>query len=102
MQEIVILSLVVLSVMRVWFLSSIFARRRSYWQTRGGWLSELLSCPLCLSYHLSFWPEVLLLLPFKLWTGEYLLALLSPVYGLAAGSLAFTIWYWQYPRYPLE
>lgn len=91
--EVVLLHLVVLAVMRAWFMGSIFGYWRSYFQARGGRLGELLSCPLCLSYHVAFWIELLFIAPFKIYATTWCILTLSPLVVFAAAGAAQNAWF---------
>lgn len=91
--ESILLGLVVLAVLRAWKLSSILESWRSYWQVRGGRLGKLLSCPLCLSYHVAFWCEVVFLVPVKIYIAAWLPLILSPLVIFAAAGVAQTEWF---------
>lgn len=91
--ESILLHLVVIAILRAWKMGSIFEGWRSYWQVRKGLLGELLGCPLCLSYHVAFWCEVLFFVPVKVYIGAWLLLILSPVVVFAAAGAAQSVWY---------
>jgi hypothetical protein len=91
--ESMLLGFVVLAVLRAWKMGSIFEGRRSYWQVRKGWLGELLSCPLCLSYHVAFWCEVLFFVPVKVYITAWLPLILSPLVVFAAAGIAQSEWF---------
>jgi len=91
--EVVLLCLTVLAVMRAWFMGSIFGYWRSYLQARGGRLGELLNCPLCLSYHVAFWAELLFLVPLKVCVAAWLPLVLSPLIVFAAAGAAQSTWF---------
>lgn len=65
--HLVLLALAVYGVSTVWHRGSLFAAPRAFLEVRGGFLADLLLCPLCLSAHLAFWLAVIGILP------EYLL-----------------------------
>jgi hypothetical protein len=54
-----LLVLAVAMMLVTWKHGSLFAGARAYWETRGGWVGELVGCPLCLSWHVAFWLVVL-------------------------------------------
>lgn len=91
--EALLLHLTVLAVLRAWFMGSIFEHWRSYVQVYGGRLGELLSCPLCLSYHVAFWFEVIFLVPAKAYVGSWLLIVLAPLAVFAAAGAAQSSWF---------
>jgi len=93
MLEVVLLHLVVLAVMRAWLMGSIFGYWRSYFQARGGRLGELLDCPLCLSYHVAFWAELLFLVPLKIYAAAWFALALSPLVVFAAAGAAQSAWF---------
>lgn len=97
--EALLIGLVVLAMLRAWFMGSIFEYRRSYYQARGGLLGELLSCPLCLSYHAAFWCETLFFVPVKVYAHEWWSLAISLPVVFAAAAVAQTIWFWLHPNF---
>lgn len=75
-----------------WFHGSLFAGWRAYFEARGGWLGELMTCPLCL----AFWNALLQVL--VLWLPGAFLPLpwgwlwRLPLFVLAAAGAAFLVW----------
>jgi hypothetical protein len=96
MAESMLLSFVVIAVLRAWFMGSIFELPRSYMQARGGQLGKLLSCPLCLSYHVAFWCELLFLVPVKVYIDAWIALPLSPLVIFATAGVAQCIWFDQH------
>jgi hypothetical protein len=91
--ESVVLGFVVLAALRAWKLGSIFESWRSYWQVRKGWLSELLGCPLCLSYHVAFLCEIVFFVPVKVYSAAWISLILSPLIVFAAAGVAQSEWF---------
>jgi hypothetical protein len=46
-----------------WFFGSLFDKQRVYFKGIGGFFGELLTCQICLAYHISFWTAVILWVP---------------------------------------
>lgn len=61
--DLVLLALATNAIGTAWFYGSIFKRPREYFEKHGKLFGELMTCPICLPYHLSFWTAVLLWLP---------------------------------------
>lgn len=94
--EAILLSLVVLAVLRAWKMGSIFESHRSYWQVRKGLLGELLGCPLCLSYHVALYCEVVFLIPLKIYVAAWWSIVFFPLVVFAAAAIAQTVWFAQH------
>jgi hypothetical protein len=91
--ETFLIGLAVVALLRAWFMGSIFSHWRSYMEVRKGLLGELLGCPLCLSYHVAFWLELLCVVPLKLMYGPWSCVLLTPIVVMAAAGLGQSIWF---------
>ena len=76
------------AVLTAWFYGSIFARWRAYYEAMGGLLGELLTCPLCFSYHVGFWLTLLCVVPTLCLLEAWWLLPLTPLASLAATDLA--------------
>jgi hypothetical protein len=51
--DLICVALTVRALMLAWFRGSLFAGWRAYFEARGGPVGHLLTCPLCLSFHLA-------------------------------------------------
>lgn len=96
MAEAMLLSFAVIAILRAWFMGSIFELQRSYMQARGGQLGKLLGCPLCLSYHVAFWCEILFLVPIKVYIAAWIPLAFSPLVILVTAGVAQCIWFDQH------
>ena len=85
--DLVVLALAANAVATAWFYGSIFENIQTYFEKRGGLLGELMTCPLCLPYHIAFWVVVLLWLPgFFLWEPWTTVSRI-PLYAFAVTTL---------------
>lgn len=60
------------AVTTVWFYGSIFEKPLNYFKNRKDMLGELMSCNLCLPYHIAFWFVLLTTLSLLMptWVGK--------------------------------
>ncbi len=78
----------VAALMTAWFYGSLFERWREYAKEREHtFFGALVTCPLCLAYHLSFWVVVLLWLPIVLLPAPWNELPRALLYALAATTL---------------
>lgn len=71
------------AIVTAWFHGSIFERPRTYFKTSSGLLAELMSCPLCFSYHAAFWLMLLIAGPASLLPAPWSDLLKLVLYSLA-------------------
>jgi hypothetical protein len=83
--DIVVIALAANAIATAWFYGDIFEKARAYFEARGGLLSELMGCPLCLPYHISLWVTLLLWLP-----GTFMPHWLGTIYHIPLYAFAVT------------
>lgn len=93
--DVLLIALAANAMLTAWFDGSIFAKWRATLELRDDKFSELMSCPLCLSYHFAFWLTLLLFIGQFIgypWSGIVRL----PIMALAATDVVH--WLWRIPN----
>jgi hypothetical protein len=78
------LILAVDALVTAWFYGSIFEKKVEYFEKRGGFWGELMTCPLCLSFHIAFWLTILFVVPSLFLPAPWNKVITLPLYSLAA------------------
>ena len=104
--DVLIVGLATLGILRAWFKGSLFARKLAKYQAlrdQGSRAGELLSCPLCLSYHVAFWFNLLFMVPQHLvqgscWLDVLMVALSVLPVTFASAVIAQRCYDWWHPE----
>lgn len=76
------------SIMMAWLYGALFDKPRKYFEDRSDtFLGKLLTCPMCLSYHVAFWVTVLIWLPAELLLFPYSYIPVTILYSLSAVTI---------------
>ncbi len=75
------------AISTAWFNGSVFEDLRKKMEKRGGWLGELLGCPLCFSYHPPWILLLVFVLPSLFVSDTWALLVKLPMYALAINSV---------------
>lgn len=93
----VAVALAAVALMNAWFRGSMFVGPKAWSEARGGWLGELLDCPLCLSFYPTALLMIVFILPATLLPEPYGDLLRLPVYGLGSAALV-QLYFYLHPK----
>lgn len=76
------------AIVTAWLFGSLFDKPRSYFEARPTtFFGKLMTCPLCLPYHVAFWTLVCMWLPAQLLPAHWDMIPRVPLYAFAFTTL---------------